>query len=84
MEVSYVTTRSLENSKGEVKGRIRIIVYKGENEANIEYTCPECGFSEKKKEIWKKPFRTKCSNCGYSIKVTSLRAEIKRMRRKRK
>jgi ssDNA-binding Zn-finger/Zn-ribbon topoisomerase 1 len=81
MAIEYITTRNLENSLGKITGKIRIIKFKEESEANIEYTCPECNFTENKKEVWKKPFSIKCSKCGYLIKVPSLRAEIKKMKK---
>jgi len=83
VEIEYITTRELQNSHGSCTGKIRMIVLKGENEASIDLTCPECGFSEKKKEIWKKPFTTNCGRCGFLIKITSLKAEIKKERKAR-
>jgi ssDNA-binding Zn-finger/Zn-ribbon topoisomerase 1 len=82
MVLEYITTRTLENSKGEVKGKIRILKMKEELKASVEYTCPECNFSEKRKELWKKPFSIRCSRCNFLIKVPSLRAEIKKKRKK--
>jgi peptide subunit release factor 1 (eRF1) len=82
MTLEYITTRELENSAGQVTGRIRIVKLKEEPEANVDYTCPACGFSEKKKEVWKKPFVTTCGKCGYKIKVISLKAEIKKLKKK--
>ena len=81
MEIKYITTKPLQNSEGKGTGRIRIIVLKGEDEAHVDYVCPQCGFSEKKNEPWKKPFRMKCTRCNFLIKISSLRAEIKRERK---
>jgi ssDNA-binding Zn-finger/Zn-ribbon topoisomerase 1 len=81
MAIEYITTRNLENSSGKITGKIRIIKNKGESKANVEYICPECNFTENKKEVWKKPFSIRCSKCGYLIKVPSLRTEIKKMRK---
>lgn len=81
MVVEYVTTRNLQNHSGQIKGKIKIIKNKEESEASIEYTCPECNFTENKKEIWKKPFSIRCSKCGYMIKVSSLKTEIKKARK---
>jgi predicted RNA-binding Zn-ribbon protein involved in translation (DUF1610 family) len=78
MEISYITTRELENSSGQIKGKIRIIVLKGESTANVDLVCPECGTEEKWKEEWKMPFNTSCKKCGFKIKVDSLRKEIKK------
>ncbi|MEM7821266.1 MAG: hypothetical protein QXX38_00385 [Candidatus Aenigmatarchaeota archaeon] len=79
--IQYITTRILQNSSGENKGRVRVVVLKGETRAMVEYTCPECSYSEKKFETWKKPFGFKCSNCNLWIKVPSLRSEIKKMKK---
>jgi len=81
MVIEYITTRNLQNSSGKITGKIRIIKNKEEEEANINYTCPECLNTEDKKEVWKKPFSIRCSKCGYLIKVLSLKAEIKKMRK---
>lgn len=78
MEIAYITTRELANSSGQMKGKIRIIVLKNENTANVDLTCPECGASQKKKEEWKMPFSTNCNKCGFQIKVDSLKKEIKK------
>lgn len=67
-EIRYVTTRVLENSSGQSKGRIRILVLKDETDASVDYTCPECGFGEKKRQLWERPFNVKCGKCGYLIK----------------
>ena len=77
-KIAYITTRDLKNSKGEVTGRIRVLVLKGETDAYVEYTCPECGYHEKTRKPWKRPFSVKCSNCGYLIRVPRLKNEIKK------
>jgi len=78
MEIGYITTRDLENSSGKVNGKIRVVVPKGGNVADINLTCPECGNNQNKKEDWKMPFSTKCDKCGFQIKIQSLRKEIKK------
>ncbi|MEM5853079.1 MAG: hypothetical protein QXG39_00475 [Candidatus Aenigmatarchaeota archaeon] len=78
MEIRYITTRDLKNSSGEVKGRIRVIVLKGENEAEIDLTCPECGYIQKKKQEFKMPLNVECEKCKFKIKLESLRKEIKK------
>jgi predicted RNA-binding Zn-ribbon protein involved in translation (DUF1610 family) len=78
MEIRYITTRDLQNSSGEVKGEVRVIVLKGENFANIDLTCPECGHVQKKKEEFKLPLNLKCDKCGFEVKLESLRKEIKK------
>lgn len=83
-EIRYITTRVLENSSGQNKGRIRVLVLRGETDASVEYTCPECGFNENKRQVWVRPFNVKCGKCSYLIRVSSMKAEIKRMRKKNK
>jgi len=77
-KLEYITTRELENSAGKITGKIRVIMWKGENVAHVDYTCPECGFSEKTTVPWKKPFSVKCGNCGYLIRVPRLKTLIKK------
>lgn len=77
--IEYVTNRSLEGPSG--KGRIKIIKLKEESLASVEYVCPMCGFEEKKKKEWKRPFSIRCDNCNHLIRVPKLRTEIKKMRR---
>lgn len=83
--LEYVTTRELE---GRIKGRIRILKLKGEGEAEVEYTCPSCGHTEKLRKEWKEPFVNgsginqffllNCGKCGFTIKLLKLRKEIKK------
>ena len=56
MVIEYITTRDLESSSGKIKGKVRILKLAEETEAAVEYACPECGFVEKRKELWKEPF----------------------------
>lgn len=59
-----------------------------EGEARVDLTCPECGASEKRKEVWTEPFVTgegasqkfnlKCSKCGFSMKILKLKKEAKK------
>jgi predicted RNA-binding Zn-ribbon protein involved in translation (DUF1610 family) len=86
--LEYITTRELENSKGQVKGKVRIIKMKENDFAEVMFVCPECGNSEKTKKKWSSPFvegsgknqkfNLKCNKCGYSIKLIKLRKEIKK------
>ncbi|MEM5836727.1 MAG: hypothetical protein QW451_00145 [Candidatus Aenigmatarchaeota archaeon] len=78
MEIRFITTRDLENSSGQKKGRVRVIVLKGEDIANIDFTCPECNYNQKKKEEFKMPLMLKCEKCGFEIELRSLREEIKK------
>jgi transcription elongation factor Elf1 len=79
--IEYVTNRLLANSRGEIKGKIKILKLKEEKLAKVEYVCPECLHEEKINCEWKKPFSIRCSKCNFLIKVPSLRYEIKKMRK---
>ncbi|MHA1742632.1 MAG: hypothetical protein ACTSV6_00090 [Candidatus Heimdallarchaeota archaeon] len=88
MAIEYITTRDLQNSSGEAKGKIRILKLVEENEATVEFTCPECGSTEKRKEMWGEPFvegsginqkfHIKCNKCGFSVKLMKLKKEVKK------
>ncbi|MEM5829596.1 MAG: hypothetical protein QW040_02760 [Candidatus Aenigmatarchaeota archaeon] len=78
MEISYITTRDLQNSAGQTKGKVRVIVLKGESIANIELICPECGQAQKKKQEFKIPLDLRCEKCGFRVKLQRLRKEIKK------
>jgi predicted RNA-binding Zn-ribbon protein involved in translation (DUF1610 family) len=81
--IEYITTRNLENREGEIKGKIRVLKLKEAEFAKVEYVCPECGFEEKTEKEWKKPFSINCSNCGFLMRIKSLRYEIKKMRKRK-
>lgn len=88
MQIEYITTRNLENSKGEVRGKIRILKLVGEKEATVEFNCPECNSVENRKENWAEPFvegtranqkfNIKCGKCNFSVKLSKLKKEIKK------
>ena len=88
MGIEYITTRELQNSSGQAKGKIRILKLAEETEATVEYTCPECGFSEKKNEGWEEPFiegsgasqkfNVVCKKCNFKIKLMRLKKEVKK------
>lgn len=88
MQIQFITTRPLENSKGEVKGKVRIIKLVDEADATVELTCPECGFSEKRNEAWEEPFvvgegakkkfNVVCSKCGFKKRLLKLKKEKKK------
>ncbi|MEM5869956.1 MAG: hypothetical protein QXR09_02190 [Candidatus Aenigmatarchaeota archaeon] len=78
MEIKYITNRDLQNSAGQVKGKVRVLVLKGETIANIDLTCPECGCVQKKKQEFKLPLDLQCEKCGFKVKLQSLRKEIKK------
>jgi len=85
MALEYITTRELE---GKAAGKIRILKLAEEPQAAVEYTCPNCGFSEKTKQGWKEPFvqgtgskqtfYLKCKKCGFEIKLLKLKKEAKK------
>ncbi|MEM7825346.1 MAG: hypothetical protein QW412_00615 [Candidatus Aenigmatarchaeota archaeon] len=91
--IEYITTRDLVNSKGEIKGRVRIIKLVGEEYATLELKCPECNHSEKRNEKWQEPFISgqgqnqkfyvKCSKCNFSTKLLKLKKEIKQLTKKK-
>lgn len=88
MGLEYITNRDLENSAGQLKGRIRILKTAEEPKADVELNCPECGNTEKRKEIWTEPFvagigknqkfNLQCNKCGFKVKLLRLKKEIKK------
>jgi ssDNA-binding Zn-finger/Zn-ribbon topoisomerase 1 len=82
-KLEYITTRILKNSSGEEKGKIRIIKFEEEGEAQVNYTCPECLYTENRKETWKKPFSIRCAKCNFLIRVSKLKDEIKKLRKQK-
>ena len=85
MPLEYITMREISNKEGEVKGKIRILKMKEDSHAQVELTCPACGFSEKRKENWAEPFTSgerskqsfmvKCSKCNFVVKMLKLKKE---------
>ena len=80
----YVTNRSVKDKAGEDKGKIKVLVRQGSDTAEVDYVCPECGNSQHVEQEWKRPFVVKCSKCGFSIKLTKLKDEIKKEKKKEK
>jgi peptide subunit release factor 1 (eRF1) len=74
----YVTNRTLENRNGEVKGRIKVLVPNDSETAQVDYVCPECGFSAHNEQEWKRPFVVVCSKCGAKLKIPKLKDDIKK------
>lgn len=82
MAIEFITTRNLN------PGRVRIVKLKEEPYAAVEYVCPNCGNSERRRELWQEPlvsgkginkrFLIRCSNCNYEIKLLKLKKEIKK------
>lgn len=88
MGLEYITNRELENSAGELRGKIRIFKTTEDTLADIDLTCPECGYNEKRKESWGEPFvigtgagkkfNLQCSKCGFRIMMVKLKKEAKK------
>ena len=76
--VKYLTTRELQNDKGEVTGMIKVFVPKDSNNAKVKYTCPMCLKGAETTEEWKKPFAVKCKFCGHNMKLVKLLAQFKK------
>jgi len=85
MALEFVTTRELADKSGSVKGKIRMMKMEGEPDALVEYTCPACGFSEKRKDAWQPPlvtgegaskkFCVRCGKCGFEMRFLKLKKE---------
>jgi hypothetical protein len=94
MTMEYITTRDLLDKKDEMKGKIRIMKIVEEPDALVEYTCPMCGFSEKKKIAWEEPFvsgsgankkfNVPCGKCAFEIKFLKLKKEAAKQAKAKK
>lgn len=93
MTVEFITTRELKNKAGEVKGKVKIMKLAEESDTLVEYTCPECSYTERKKDAWAEPlvsgtgankkFLVKCGKCGHEMKFLKLKKEAaKEMKKK--
>ena len=88
LAIEYITTRELENAAGELKGKIRIIKTKEDANAMIDFTCPQCGATEKQSQQWSEPFlegsganqkfNIRCGKCNHSFKMMKLKKEAKK------
>lgn len=88
MAIEFITTRELTNKSGEVKGKVRIVKLKEQPKALVDYSCPECGFSEKRQELWQEPlvigegvkkkFLVRCRKCGNDMRFLKLKKEAKK------
>ena len=78
----YITNRTLINKAGQKSGSIAVMVRNGSDDAEVKYRCPECGFSEQTKKPWKRPFSVKCEKCSIVMKVSKLKDEAKREKKK--
>ncbi len=74
----YHTLRSLKNSKGQLKGQIRVLAPKNTPNAMCEYVCPECGHYAYTEAEWKRPFSVRCEKCGFKIGVPKMKQAAKK------
>ncbi len=72
----YHTWRDMSGKKG--KGKIRVLVWKGDQKARTEYICPDCGKYGYQETEWERPFSIKCEHCGAKISVPKLKQQFKR------
>lgn len=70
-DCEYHTQRALEND-----GKVRVLVVKGEKEANVEYICPYCGYYGFVQKLWKRPFSVNCENCKKLIRIQKMKTLI--------
>lgn len=72
----YITNRSLPDKAGnEDAGRVRIMVRNGSDNAEGDYTCPECKYSGKVNQVFRRPITVKCGKCGYSMRLPKLKGK---------
>jgi len=93
MTLEYITARDISDKEGNLKGKIRIMKLKEENDASVELTCPGCGKVDKRKETWSEPFVTgekanriftvTCKNCNFVAKIAKLKKEMKKNAKKK-
>ncbi len=80
----FVSNRLMKNSKNEDKGKLRVMVLNGSGTAQVDYVCPECGFSAHTETEWMRPFAVKCSKCGFMLKLPRLKDEMKKDKKQAK
>jgi DNA-directed RNA polymerase subunit RPC12/RpoP len=76
-DCEYHTNRDITGKSGK-KGKLRVLAWKKDNMARVEYVCPEClkyGYQETE---WKRPFSIKCEHCGIKIAVPKMKEQFKR------
>ena len=83
MTIEYVTNRELKNKNGQITGRIRVLKLKENSKATIDFTCPNCRFSERRESEFKLPFVMECSKCGNPLKLIQLKKEMKKEKKKK-
>ena len=81
---SFMTNRTMKNSKDEDKGKMRVLVPAGSHTAQVDYVCPECGCSKHVETEWIRPFSLNCSKCGFVLKLPRLKDEMKKEKKQAK
>ena len=78
----YITNRTLINKLGAEKGWLKARVPNGSDNIEGMYLCPECGNNGKINQEWERPLSVKCSKCGLLIRISKLKDEIKKDKKK--
>jgi transcription elongation factor Elf1 len=71
----YISNRILSSKSGEEKGKMRILVKVDSDNAEVDYTCPECENQEHVVKPWKRPFSVKCSKCSFLMRAPKLKGK---------
>jgi len=75
----YYTKRSITDKRSGGQGRALVVVEKGSDTAQIEYTCPhdKCGNQGVAKIPFKRPpFSFECGKCAKKIKIDKLKKAV--------
>jgi ribosomal protein L37AE/L43A len=77
-QFKYITNRTVPNKAGkEDAGNVRIMVKADSDTAEGDYVCPECQYSGKINQPFRKPVIVKCTKCSYSMKLPKLKGKKK-------
>jgi DNA-directed RNA polymerase subunit RPC12/RpoP len=79
---SYITNRTLQNGRGEEKGRVAMRVRTGSTTAEYKYVCPECGDQRDGTQEFRRPIMIRCQKCGHTMKLPKLKDELKKEKKK--
>ncbi len=80
---SFIANRTLSSKAGkEGAGRLKAFVKAGSSTLEGEYTCPECGKGGKISQTFKRPLMIKCGSCGEALRLSRLKDEIKKEKKK--
>jgi len=80
----FVSNRVIKNSKGEDRGKMRVLVPHDSGNAQVDYVCPECGLSKHVETAWERPFSVRCSKCDFLMKLPKLKDEVKKDKKQAK